>query len=75
MNAVLKELKSLPNFNDNCVVIKLHGFFQTDDRIALQEITRQLFLENETANKVFGSFAGVMTQATRFSLKIITQIF
>ena len=60
INSVLAELENVPNFNRDAVVIKLHGFFQTDDRIAIQEITRQLFMENESANKVFGSFAGTV---------------
>ncbi|TMS11553.1 Origin recognition complex subunit 4 [Larimichthys crocea] len=33
------------------------GLLQTDDRIALKEITRQLHLENVVGDKVFGSFA------------------
>jgi len=57
MNSVLDELASTPNFSRDAVVVKLHGFFQTDDRIAIQEITRQLFLEKETENKVFGTFS------------------
>ena len=60
INSVLAELENVPNFNRDAVVIKLHGFFQTDDRIAIQEITRQLFMEKESANKVFGSFAGTV---------------
>ncbi len=59
INSVLSELESVCDFEKDSVVIKLHGFFQTDDRIAIQEITRQLFLEKETANKVFGSFSGM----------------
>jgi len=57
INSVLGELESIPNFSKNSVIIKLHGFFQTDDRIAIQEISRQLFLEKETENKVFGTFS------------------
>jgi len=39
------------------LAVRLSGLLQTDDRLALKEITRQLNLENVTANKVFGSFA------------------
>lgn len=39
------------------IVVRLSGLLQTDDRLALKQITRQLNLENVTANKVFGSFA------------------
>lgn len=60
---MLSELETLPSFSRDSVVVKLNGFFQTDDRIAIQEITRQLFLEKEAANKVFGSFAGVSSKA------------
>ncbi|ROT77658.1 putative origin recognition complex subunit 4 [Penaeus vannamei] len=44
------------NFGEG-VVVRLSGLLQTDDRLALKEITCQLRLENATANKVFGSFA------------------
>ncbi|KAK2143553.1 hypothetical protein LSH36_832g01002, partial [Paralvinella palmiformis] len=33
------------------------GLLQTDDRLSLKEITRQLQLENTVGNRVFGSFA------------------
>jgi hypothetical protein len=39
---VLAELEAVCDFEKDYVVIKLHGFFQTDDRIAIQEITRQV---------------------------------
>ncbi|KZS09645.1 Origin recognition complex subunit 4 [Daphnia magna] len=57
INSVIADLEAICNFEKDYVVIKLHGFFQTDDRIAIQEITRQLFLEEETANRTFGSFS------------------
>jgi len=34
----------------------LEGLLQTDDRIALKEITRQLHLENAVGDKVFVSY-------------------
>ncbi|KAF4792471.1 Origin recognition complex subunit 4 [Turdus rufiventris] len=34
-----------------------HGLLQTNDKVALKEITRQLQLENVVGDKVFGSFA------------------
>jgi len=37
--------------------VKLSGLLQTDDNIALEEITRQLKLENVIDGLVFGSFA------------------
>ena len=36
--------------------VRLHGLLQTDDNIALEEITRQLKLENVVEGMVFGSF-------------------
>ena len=40
------------------ILIKLHGLVQTDDRLALREITRQLRLEECADARQFGSFAG-----------------
>nr|XP_002121287.2 origin recognition complex subunit 4 [Ciona intestinalis] len=39
------------------IIVRLNGYMQTDDRIALAEITRQLHLENTLGDKVFGSFS------------------
>lgn len=69
IKSVLAELETICDLQNDSVVIKLHGFFQTDDRIAIQEITRQLFLEKETANKVFGTFSG---ETARCSLYLLT---
>uniref|UniRef100_A0A3Q1IG91 Origin recognition complex subunit 4 n=1 Tax=Anabas testudineus TaxID=64144 RepID=A0A3Q1IG91_ANATE len=44
----------MPEKKMNCIEVCL---LQTDDRIALKEITRQLHLENAVGDKVFGSFA------------------
>lgn len=41
----------------NTTVVCLNGFIDTNDRIALQSITKQLQLENASDGKVFGSFA------------------
>ena len=42
---------------DNVVVVLLSGHIQTDDKLALRDITKQLNLENVVGDKVFGSFA------------------
>jgi len=42
---------------NNLLVVHLNGLLQTDDKIALREITVQLQLENAVGDKVFGSFA------------------
>ncbi len=42
------------------IVVRLHGLVQTDDRIALREIARQLKLENVVRDRV-----GARRQLTR----------
>ncbi|XP_063615546.1 origin recognition complex subunit 4-like [Penaeus indicus] len=56
VNIILENLASSGTLGEG-VVVRLSGLLQTDDRLALKEITCQLRLENATANKVFGSFA------------------
>lgn len=54
------------------MVVRLSGLLQTDDRLALKEITSQLRLEMATANKVFGSFAenlSFLLECLRFGTK------
>ena len=46
-----------PGWLENVVVVQLNGLLQTDDKIALKEITKQLNLENVSDGRVFGSFA------------------
>lgn len=57
VKTVLERLEVLGTLSKG-MVVNLSGLLQTDDRLALKEITRQLKLENATADKVFGSFAG-----------------
>eukprot|EP00105_Crassostrea_gigas_P044067 XP_019928215.1 PREDICTED: origin recognition complex subunit 4-like [Crassostrea gigas] len=45
------------HIRENLLQVHLNGLLQTDDRIALTEITRQLKLENTLGDKVFGSFS------------------
>lgn len=61
INRVLADLEAICDLQNDSVVVRLHGFFQTDDRIAIQEITRQLFLEKEAENQSFGTFSGKET--------------
>ncbi|KAM8806703.1 origin recognition complex subunit 4 [Eudromia elegans] len=42
---------------ENLLKVHLNGLLQTNDKVALKEITRQLHLENVVGDKVFGSFA------------------
>ncbi|XP_074403954.1 origin recognition complex subunit 4 isoform X4 [Zonotrichia albicollis] len=42
---------------ENLLEVHLNGLLQTNDSVALKEITRQLQLENVVGDKVFGSFA------------------
>ncbi|XP_028836620.1 origin recognition complex subunit 4 [Denticeps clupeoides] len=57
LSYVLRELLEEKDVNKNVLQVHLNGLLQTDDRIALKEITRQLNLENVVGDKVFGSFA------------------
>ncbi|XP_046887256.1 origin recognition complex subunit 4 [Hypomesus transpacificus] len=57
LNCVLSELLEVNEVKKNVLQVHLNGLLQTDDRIALKEITRQLHLENVVGDKVFGSFA------------------
>ncbi|XP_012684742.2 origin recognition complex subunit 4 [Clupea harengus] len=57
LSYVLKELLQEKDVKSNIMLVHLNGLLQTDDRIALKEITRQLNLENVVGDKVFGSFA------------------
>ncbi|CAG8494331.1 8444_t:CDS:2 [Ambispora gerdemannii] len=51
----IKELTSL--HGDNFFCIDLSGFIQTNDRLALQEISRQLSLQPQLEGQIFHSFA------------------
>lgn len=55
--SVLEELDEDKKVHNNLLVVRLNGLLQTDDRIAIQEITRQLKLDNTVGDRVFGSFA------------------
>ncbi|KAM6893849.1 origin recognition complex subunit 4 [Xenentodon cancila] len=57
LRCVLRELLQEKEAQKNLLQVQLNGLLQTDDRIALKEITRQLHLENVVGDKVFGSFA------------------
>ncbi|XP_076871818.1 origin recognition complex subunit 4 isoform X2 [Brachyhypopomus gauderio] len=57
LSCALRELLDLQEVKKNVLLVRLSGLLQTDDRIALREITRQLHLENVVGDKVFGSFA------------------
>ncbi|KAF3688389.1 Origin recognition complex subunit 4 [Channa argus] len=57
LKCVLRDLLQDKEVQKNLLQVHLNGLLQTDDRIALKEITRQLHLENAVGDKVFGSFA------------------
>ncbi|XP_061534982.1 origin recognition complex subunit 4 [Phycodurus eques] len=57
LKCVLRDLLQEKEVQKNLLQVQLNGLLQTDDRIALKEITRQLNLENVVGDKVFGSFA------------------
>ena len=53
----LCQASASPGWKETAVVVRLSGLVQTDDRVALRDITKQLDLENVVGEKVFGSFA------------------
>ncbi|NWT01292.1 ORC4 protein, partial [Mionectes macconnelli] len=70
LNHVLKDLREMKQVRENLLEVHLNGnegelrvlhflsgLLQTNDKVALKEITRQLQLENVVGDKVFGSFA------------------
>nr|XP_020447562.1 origin recognition complex subunit 4 [Monopterus albus] len=57
LKCVLRDLLEEKEVQKNLLQVYLNGLLQTDDRIALKEITRQLHLENVVGDRVFGSFA------------------
>ena len=62
VECVLSELSS--NFGDDFHVVKLNGFVQTDDKLALREIWRQLGREMDVPDNEMeevGSYADTMT--------------
>ncbi|XP_030064922.1 origin recognition complex subunit 4 isoform X2 [Microcaecilia unicolor] len=61
LNDALKEVGEIKQIKENVLQVHLNGLLQTNDKIALKEITRQLQLENVVGDKVFGSFAENLT--------------
>ncbi|XP_069717798.1 origin recognition complex subunit 4 isoform X2 [Phaenicophaeus curvirostris] len=57
LNHALNQLKGMKQVRGNLLEVHLNGLLQTNDKVALKEITRQLQLENVVGDKVFGSFA------------------
>ncbi|KAJ1188458.1 hypothetical protein NDU88_005219 [Pleurodeles waltl] len=57
LSDALKELVEIKQVKENVLQVHLNGLLQTNDKVALKEITRQLCLENVVGDKVFGSFA------------------
>merc|ERR1719270_484263 len=54
---VMRKAAAIPSWRDNAVRVELSGLIQTDDKLALRDITKQLKLENVVGDRVFGSFA------------------
>ncbi|KAH9498234.1 origin recognition complex subunit 4 [Bulinus truncatus] len=54
---IIDELLHKSTDKENLLLVKLNGLLQTNDKLALREITLQLQLENSVEDKVFGSFA------------------
>lgn len=57
VEAALAETKLIGVGEPEALLVRLDGYLDTTDRIALRRITKQLKLENVVEGKVFGSFA------------------
>ncbi|XP_069838773.1 origin recognition complex subunit 4 [Dendropsophus ebraccatus] len=57
LHDALEEILAVKEIKENALQVQLNGLLQTNDKIALREITRQLNLENVVGDRVFGSFA------------------
>ncbi|XP_074071231.1 origin recognition complex subunit 4 isoform X2 [Macrotis lagotis] len=57
INQALEELMQIKDVKENVLQVHLNGLLQTNDKIALKEITKQLCLENVVGDKIFGTFA------------------
>ncbi|BFZ06338.1 hypothetical protein BsWGS_09377 [Bradybaena similaris] len=57
IQSVLQDLHLDVTVLENVQLVRLTGLLQTDDKLALREITRQLKLENTVGDRVFRSFA------------------
>uniref|UniRef100_H0VCN7 Origin recognition complex subunit 4 n=1 Tax=Cavia porcellus TaxID=10141 RepID=H0VCN7_CAVPO len=53
INHALRELMEIEEVSENVLQVYLNGLLQINDKIALEEITRQLHLENVVGDKVF----------------------
>lgn len=54
---VLHQARKKESWKENVVLVQLSGHVQTDDRVALRDIAKQLNLENVVGDRVFGSFS------------------
>ncbi len=58
VNLVLEKAKAESKvFREDGLVVRLHGLVETDNKLALKQIARELKLENVQGDRVFGSFA------------------
>ena len=53
----LHQAAATPGWTETVVVIQLSGLVQSEVKVAIRDITKQLSLENVVGDKVFGSFA------------------
>ncbi|KAM3916456.1 origin recognition complex subunit 4 isoform 1-T2 [Leptodactylus fuscus] len=57
LHDALEVIFAVKEIKENALQVWLNGLLQTNDKIALKEITRQLNLENVVGDRVFGSVA------------------
>lgn len=61
LNKAIQAMQDDKNVCEDLSIIRLNGFMQTNDRLALEEITRQLNLQGAVQDKNFESFAEHLT--------------
>ena len=57
VSEALRQAAAIPGWKETAAVVQLSGLVQTDDKVTLRDISKQLDLENVVGDKVFGSFA------------------
>ena len=53
----LRQAAATLDWTETAVVVQLSGLVQTEDRVTLRDISKQLNLDNTIGDKVFGSYA------------------
>lgn len=57
VNEALRQAAAIPGWKETAAVVQLSGLVQTDDKVTLRDMSKQLDLDNVVGDKVFGSYA------------------